>query len=1173
MRVRRLDLLRYGHFTGRMLEFPDSDHDFHIVLGVNEAGKSTSRIALEDALFGIPLRSTFDFVHTYRDMLVGAVLERPDSVLEFRRRKGQSNTLLDANDQPMAPDALAPFLRTADREFLERMFSLSHERLRRGGQELSDPESEAGATLFGAATGIEEFARHVRHLREEAGELFTPIRSAKRPFYRLIDRLDEATSRLREATVTGDDWQRVREECDRAEAALEKLRQERTDLRRRSARFRRIQLVYPDVVRKQELLFDLAELGEALPFPENVQEQLNEARSEVARHAGQIDELERQVKEEEEAGKEISVDESLLLRADEIEFLDERRIQLQPEWEDLPKRRRDLQEVEKRLRNWATELGLGDSDGGEPAWRVPGRSHVNRIRRLHTEWVELTHRAATAAEHLEKAAERTRTVLGRCERIGPPDDVDRLSAAVKSTDTQPDPGSALAAGEREHHELRAAAEALIRPLLSVVPDENALANLWLPPQDRIQETRDALKNAGDRLKECRDRLFRVERDLLERHRAIEEIIKADHVVTQDEIERLRETRDHQWTVVRRRYVEGTGEPNVTIKEGSEDPVTALTASILEADEAADRRFANAETVARMTEIERSKRGLEDERSSRQAELDDLSHQSGKLEKQWQDMWSNLPGEPLEPDAMMKWVADHERAMKAREARDSAARNIERLKQAEAGARDLLIAETAVLGMTKEGLEGKPFHVVRSLVTEFHGALREKNQKRTSFREDLEEARNEEEARRSAKTRLQGQAETWSQAWHAETGDSGLPALGDPGNAADILGIIEEMRGDMGRAKELRDQRIAKIERDLEDFASRVHRLGDAVAPDLAGNKADDMAVELVRRLKEGQRKQERLERITASISSKNRELEKRKEARRQAQETIDDLMTLAGVNSIAGLRNEIERSDLVRQKKKAVSQLTVSLAQNGGGLPESALEKECEGVDLDQLRAEATETEDRHHGLDGSIEEARLRLQDAETTLDSIGGGDAAISAAWDRQAALSELEQLSTRYVRAQTGSRLLQWAVDRYRAEQQAPLLEKSGIHFATLTRASFTGLKIRYDEKDRALLAGTRPDGAEVDVANMSDGTADQLYLALRIAAIDGWLEGKSALPFVADDLFVNFDDDRTVAGLKVLHRLAGKCQVLVFTHHAHLVDLARSALGNGVSIIELEGSASP
>ncbi|MEZ4546559.1 MAG: hypothetical protein R3B51_02035 [Thermodesulfobacteriota bacterium] len=40
-------------------------------------------------------------------------------------------------------------------------------------------------------------------------------------------------------------------------------------------------------------------------------------------------------------------------------------------------------------------------------------------------------------------------------------------------------------------------------------------------------------------------------------------------------------------------------------------------------------------------------------------------------------------------------------------------------------------------------------------------------------------------------------------------------------------------------------------------------------------------------------------------------------------------------------------------------------------------------------------------------------------------------------------------------------------------------------------------------------------------MSDGTADQLYLALRIAAIEDYLERSNALPFVADDLFINFD----------------------------------------------------
>ena len=48
----------------------------------------------------------------------------------------------------------------------------------------------------------------------------------------------------------------------------------------------------------------------------------------------------------------------------------------------------------------------------------------------------------------------------------------------------------------------------------------------------------------------------------------------------------------------------------------------------------------------------------------------------------------------------------------------------------------------------------------------------------------------------------------------------------------------------------------------------------------------------------------------------------------------------------------------------------------------------------------------------------------------------------------------------------------------------------------------------------------------------------------------------LPFLADDLFVNFDDDRARAGLEVLADLARSTQVLVFTHHSHLVELARS-----------------
>lgn len=54
----------------------------------------------------------------------------------------------------------------------------------------------------------------------------------------------------------------------------------------------------------------------------------------------------------------------------------------------------------------------------------------------------------------------------------------------------------------------------------------------------------------------------------------------------------------------------------------------------------------------------------------------------------------------------------------------------------------------------------------------------------------------------------------------------------------------------------------------------------------------------------------------------------------------------------------------------------------------------------------------------------------------------------------------------------------------------------------------------------------------VNEMSDGSADQLYLALRLASIEQYIEGHEPLPFIVDDILIRFDDKRSAATLKVL-----------------------------------------
>lgn len=77
-------------------------------------------------------------------------------------------------------------------------------------------------------------------------------------------------------------------------------------------------------------------------------------------------------------------------------------------------------------------------------------------------------------------------------------------------------------------------------------------------------------------------------------------------------------------------------------------------------------------------------------------------------------------------------------------------------------------------------------------------------------------------------------------------------------------------------------------------------------------------------------------------------------------------------------------------------------------------------------------------------------------------------------------------------------------------------------------------------------------------MSTGTRDQLFLALRLAAIVHYIEGSEALPIIADDLLTDFDDARAAQALVLLSELSAKVQVIFFTHHKHLLSLAEASL---------------
>jgi uncharacterized protein YhaN len=99
----------------------------------------------------------------------------------------------------------------------------------------------------------------------------------------------------------------------------------------------------------------------------------------------------------------------------------------------------------------------------------------------------------------------------------------------------------------------------------------------------------------------------------------------------------------------------------------------------------------------------------------------------------------------------------------------------------------------------------------------------------------------------------------------------------------------------------------------------------------------------------------------------------------------------------------------------------------------------------------------------------------------------------------------------------------------------------------------------DQDTPVLVGVRPDGKEtVGVEGMSDGTTDQLYLALRLASLETYLGANEPMPFIADDILIKFDNERARVALQILAELSRKTQVIFFTHHRHLVELAEASM---------------
>jgi uncharacterized protein YhaN len=265
MRLQRLQLIRYGKFTDAKMALPRADHDFHFIVGPNEAGKSTVRTAIAELLFGFHPRSgAMAFLHPQPDLRLGAQLADGGSQLDFLRIKANKNTLRSPTDVALPDDALAVFLGTADREFFEQMFGLDHVQLVRGGQTILDASKDVSQVLFQSAAGIASLGKVKDSLVAEADKLWGPRVSSGRAYYAASARWEEACKELKVLTVRTKVWTAAREKLAEVEARIDAATSEKKSLQTRRTKLERVRRLAPTLQALRSKLAELEQLGEVL---------------------------------------------------------------------------------------------------------------------------------------------------------------------------------------------------------------------------------------------------------------------------------------------------------------------------------------------------------------------------------------------------------------------------------------------------------------------------------------------------------------------------------------------------------------------------------------------------------------------------------------------------------------------------------------------------------------------------------------------------------------------------------------------------------------------------------------------------------------------------------------------------------------------------------------------
>ncbi|WP_338661302.1 AAA family ATPase [Pararoseomonas sp. SCSIO 73927] len=1149
MRLTGLTLRRYGPFEETALTFDPAPGRINLVLAPNGAGKSVLRQAFQDLLFGIGGQTPMGFRHGYPGMQIAATGIGPDGApFAFTRRKGNRNTLTGEGDAPLDQTWLDRLLGRADGKLMSQLFALDTERLRQGGRELLTSGGILADALLAAAGGLREASSLHRALEGERDALAPPRKTASRPFYVALDRWSESRRQLKDSLVRPQEWAERERALRDAEARRDESNRAAAEAGSRLRRLERVRRTRPLLTAHAMATAWLAASPHAPRLPADLAGRLPAARGAVAQARHTLETARAYLARLDEDVARVAVDDVLLAVTEEIQALAGMVGLVESAMAGLPGTEEALAEARDRVAEQARILGRADAT--EAASLVPPSSLVAQLRRLKAE----QEAQETALAGLPRRAAEQEARLAQAEQamaaLPPPEDMRQLEEMLGEIQREGDPTRNLAAARRGVEEAEAQFAGALARLPALLRDPETLAGLDPPTEavlTRLAAARDAARLLLERHNEA---IRRAEGSLaaVKAEKAALEVGGAPS--TGADLLKARRHREAGWDLVFRRL---SGEAIDREKEEAYGDGRSLPLAYAEAVSAADRiadaRWSDAERVAG---AERLVRALAEREAELSAALDE-ARGAREASDAAQAAWAaaihplGLHGRAGLAE-VQRLIAAREAGLAARQALTTAQAALTEVRARQEGAatRLLRLLDDAAPGDLSVVLDRAASTVLRRRAAQ--DRRREYEAAATAAHDALRDIGGEREA--AAESRLRCQAE-WGAALERLGQAPDLPPQALDG----ILEASDILAGSLRSAAELEVQASAwrgALARFRTVYAAICERLGGTPGEDALGG---------LRELDRRQRIEAALaERRAALLGQRERELgtlRQHEAALAEAEAALRAVIAEAGAATVEVAEERILLGQERARQEGLRDAAAADLLTGGDGLDLNALRTEAAALAADDLEGALREAEEAQRGHAAAAQEQVAIVTTLEVELRQLAGDEAALRAAANEASAAGQIGQTLEDALVMQVAAGLLEAALGAVQDGGDDALLRRIGETFSELTNGTYSGVASREDDRGTARLVLRMRDfpEEEVEVDQLSEGTRDQLFLALRLVAIADEAASGTVLPFIGDDILQSHDDRRAAAAFRALLRLSETTQVILLTHHEHLLGVLR------------------